>query len=245
MSAIAASQAEAHALQEEAKRLKLKIGETEAELSFVKKALQEVFERQTVEGVETTTRIEDLGKQLALERSNAEHERAYKEKLIRCLEEGSGCSIRDGASVQFDKVGSMVKEIPMSAMTLESCIQSLQAAIESITGTLARDSEWVILCISFSSIESVAALINDGLSELHPGPVHQLDAVSAGFEVLSRPCVTQHTYERAERNAKSHEHRCLFFCCFGKSKNLYFILFSGCFWSQFFCTGKQNCDCTW
>ena len=149
MSAIAASQAKALSVEEEASRLKVKIVETEAELSFVKKTLQEVFERQTVEGVETTARIEDLEKQLALERSNAEHERAYKEKLIRCLEEGSGCSIRDGASVQFDKVGSMVKEIPMSAMTLKSCIQSLQAAIESITGTLAGDSEWVILWMTF------------------------------------------------------------------------------------------------
>ena len=141
---IAASQAKALSVEEDNARLKVKIGETEAEFGCMKKALQDIFERQTVEGVETTARIEELERQLAFERSHAELERADKGKLIQCLEEFSGCLIRFGSSVQYDDLAAMVKEIPMSAMTLESCIQSLQAAVEWVTRALAGDSEWVI-----------------------------------------------------------------------------------------------------
>ena len=53
------------------------------------------------------------------------------------------------AEEEPSKVGSMVKEIPMSAMTLKSCIQSLQTAVKLITRAVAGDSEWVILPIAF------------------------------------------------------------------------------------------------
>ena len=50
MSEIVASQAKALSVEKEANRQKLKIGETEAELGFVKKALQDVPGSQTLAG---------------------------------------------------------------------------------------------------------------------------------------------------------------------------------------------------